>query len=95
MEKLEQKVVALENIMKMVGLASKEVLSFEEAAMYTGLSKSSLYRSTSLQIIPHYKPNGKMIFFNRVELEQWLQRNRVKTTEEIQQEAQIRCFKSK
>lgn len=95
MEKLGQKVAELENIMKMVGLASKEVLSFEEAAMYTGLSKSSLYRSTSLQIIPHYKPNGKMIFFNRVELEQWLQRNRVKTTEEIQQEAQIRCFKSK
>jgi excisionase family DNA binding protein len=95
MEKLEKKVVELENIMKMVGLASKEVLSFEEAATYMGLSKSSLYRSTSLQIIPHYKPNGKMIFFNRVELEQWLQRNRVKTTEEIQQEAQIRCFKSK
>lgn len=95
MEKLEKKVVELKNIMKIVGLASKEVLSSEEAAMYMGLSKCSLYRSTSLQIIPHYKPNGKMIFFNRVELEQWLQRNRIKTTEEIQQEAQIRCFKSK
>lgn len=92
---IEQKILEIENTVKMTNLATKEVLTFDEAALYTGLSRSFLYKSTSKCMIPHYKPNGKMIYFNRVELEQWLQRNRVKTTEEIQQEAQIRCFKSK
>ena len=33
--------------------------------------------------IPHFKPLGKMCYFNRVEIEQWLQNNRVATSDEI------------
>ena len=32
-------------------------------------------------------------YFNRVELEQWLQRNRIATSEEIEQKAQNYCMK--
>ena len=71
----------------------KEVLTCEEAARYLGMSKSYLYKLTMRQQIPHYKPLGKMCYFNRVELEQWLQSNRVATQEEIRQQAQSYCMK--
>lgn len=90
---IEERVQELESIMQMAGLATKEVLTFDEAALYMNFSKSALYRCTSLRMIPHYKPTGKMIYFNRRELEDWLQKNKVKTMEEIQQEAQSYCMR--
>ena len=57
----------------------KEVLTSDEAARYMGISKSYLYKLTMKQEIPHYKPMGKMVYFNRVELENWLQSNRIAT----------------
>lgn len=50
----------------------KAVLSFSEAAEYTGYSKSYLYKLTSAGVIPHYKPTGKMVYFKRLELDEWL-----------------------
>ena len=58
---------------------TKEVLTSDEAARYMGISKSYLYKLTMRQKIPHYKPMGKMCYFNRAELENWLQNNRVAT----------------
>lgn len=72
---------------------TKEVLTTDEAARYLGVSKSYLYKLTMQQKIPHYKPMGKMCYFNRVELEQWLQSNRVATEVEISQKAQQYCMK--
>ena len=72
---------------------TKEVLTSDEAAKYMGVSKSYLYKLTMRQQIPHYKPMGKMCYFNRLELEQWLQNNRVSTSTEISQQAQTYCMK--
>lgn len=74
-------------------LCTKEVLTSEEAARYMGISKSYLYKLTRLGEIPHYKPLGKMCYFNRSELEEWLQRNRVATSDEITQKANAYCMK--
>lgn len=72
---------------------TKEVLTSDEAAKYMGISKSYLYKLTMKQQIPHFKPMGKMCYFNRLELEQWLQSNRVATETEINQKAQSFCMK--
>lgn len=72
---------------------TKGVLTSDEAARYMGISKSYLYKLTMAQKIPHYKPNGKMCYFNREELETWLQNNRVSTTEEINSRAGAYCMK--
>ena len=72
---------------------TKEVLTSDEAARYLGISKSYLYKMTMKQQIPHYKPMGKMCYFNRMELESWLQSNRVATADEISQKAQTYCIK--
>jgi len=68
-------------------LTNKQTLSIDEAAIYTALSVSYLYKLTSTQQIPHFKPRGKIIYFDRSELDEWLRQNRVKTTDEIQTEA--------
>lgn len=68
---------------------TKEVLTSTEAAKYMGVSKSYLYKLTMRGEIPHYKPNGKMCYFNRAELEAWLQNNRCSTNAEINDRAQI------
>lgn len=72
---------------------TKEVLTSDEAAQYMGISKSYLYKLTMRGEIPHYKPMGKMCYFNRAELEQWLQSNRVSTGKEIDDKAQDYCMK--
>lgn len=54
---------------------TKEVLSSSEVCEFLGISESYLYRLTSSKQIPYYKPNGKMIFFNRKELCEWAMRN--------------------
>lgn len=69
-------------------LSQKTVLTFDEGALYSGLSKSDLYKKTSTRIIPHYKPRGKMIYFDRAELDSWLLQNRIATTDEIEAQAQ-------
>lgn len=65
-------------------LSSKAVLTFDEAAKYTGLSKSYLYKLCgSTGKIPCYKPSGKVLYFNRTELDAWMLQNRKATREEI------------
>ncbi|WP_210466707.1 helix-turn-helix domain-containing protein [Rufibacter roseolus] len=71
---LQQLDARLQNIESLL-LAQKTVLTFEEVSAYTGLSKSYLYKLTSAAGIPHFKPQGKHIYFSKAELDQWLQRN--------------------
>ena len=67
--------------------SGKEVLTLQEAAQYMGIARSSLYKMTSNQTIPFYRPNGKLIFFERDDILTWIRRNRVFSTEEIEEEA--------
>ena len=68
-------------------LSQKTVLTFDEVATYTGLSKSYLYKLSSTGGIPCYKPRGKVLYFERLEIDKWLLSNKVKTSLEIEQEA--------
>ncbi len=66
---------------------SKEVLTFEETCDYTGISRSYLYKLTASGNIPHSKPNGKMIFFEKKKLNTWLLQNGRKSNDELKAEA--------
>ena len=81
---LEMRVEELEQML----FLTKTVLSFDEASKFLNLSKSYLYKLTSGNLIPHYKPQGKMLYFEKVELEAWLRQNPIKTQAQIEQEAQ-------
>ena len=81
---IEQRIEELESLV----YASKNVLSIDEASKFLSLSKSYLYKLTSAGLIPHYKPQGKMIYFEKNILEEWLRQNPVKTQAQIASEAQ-------
>jgi prophage regulatory protein len=56
-------------------LAWKTVFNMNEACEYTGFSKSTMYKLVANEVIPFSKPNGKMIFFDRQKLDDWLLSN--------------------
>jgi len=68
-------------------LMAKSVLTFEDVKLLTGLSGSHLYKLTSGRKIPHYRPNGKMLYFDKCEIEQWMKQGRIKTNDEIESTA--------
>ena len=76
-------------------LLQKTVLNFNEACSYLDVSQSHLYKLTSTRQIPHFCPQGKKLYFNRTELDFWLQRNRQSTNEEIEQEVNEKLFNSR
>jgi len=63
-----------------------EIFNMAQAADYLGLAKSTVYKMTSSRLIPHSKVSKKIIF-KRNELEEWITKHKVKTKEEIEQEA--------
>lgn len=68
-------------------IGNKEVLTFDEASDYTGISRSYLYKLTASGKIPHSKPNGKMLFFEKRKLVDWLLQNKRKSKHDIEAEA--------
>jgi len=79
-----QKLTNLEKRYQEQNLLRKDVLNFREASLYLDISASHLYKMTSTKKIPHYCPQGKELYFNRLELDEWLQRNRQSSNDEIE-----------
>ncbi|MBO5192267.1 MAG: helix-turn-helix domain-containing protein [Bacteroides sp.] len=71
-EKLLERIEELEKSI----YKTKSVLNFDEACKYIGVSDSLLYKLTAAKEIPHYKPRGKMLYFNREEIDLWLLQNK-------------------
>lgn len=77
-ENLLQRLDLLENSI----YTTKRVFTFQEACMYIGVSESMLYKLTASKEIPHYKPRGKMVYFAKEELDEWLLQNCEPTVED-------------
>ncbi|MBU1013588.1 MAG: helix-turn-helix domain-containing protein [Bacteroidetes bacterium] len=77
----------LKKLINEQNLLKKDVLNFSEACQYLDISESHLYKLTSRKQIPHFCPQGKKLYFNRQELDRWLQQNRQNTNDEIEKEA--------
>jgi len=67
---LDQFIERIEKIETYIS-TSKEVLNLEEVCLLLNTSKSQIYRLTRLMAIPHYKPTGKSLYFNRKEVLEW------------------------
>lgn len=85
-EELKRRVGTLENLL----FSAKEVLNLEEAAMFLGISRSMLYKLTYVNKIPFYKPTGKLIFFEKCHLLEWVRQNKHMSCDEAAAEAERR-----
>ena len=63
-------------------------LTFREACAYLGYAPSYLYKLTYKKLIPHYKPTGKMIFFSKNELDDWVFTNAGSKGQRVELESQ-------
>ncbi|MAT39808.1 MAG: hypothetical protein CL946_09415 [Ectothiorhodospiraceae bacterium] len=84
---LNSRLNAIEEKLEDLSASQRDVLTFQQAAKYLDFSPSFLYKLTSQGRIPHSKPNGKRIYFDRRELDRWLLQNPVKTQDEIEADA--------
>ena len=55
--------------------STKDILNMKEVGQYLDISQSLLYKLTSNGEIPHFKPRGKMIFFEKKVLVEWIKQN--------------------
>ena len=86
LEKMEkanaERLDRIEQFIKEQVLLSKPVLNFEEAKTYLNLSESHIYKLTCKGKIPHSKPHGKLVYFDRQKLDAWRLSNPIITEKE-------------
>lgn len=63
---------------------SKEIYTLKEAAEYMSLSTSYLYKLTHWNKIRNYKPTGKLLYFKKSDLDEWMLQNPSKLQHEIE-----------
>ncbi len=80
-----------EQIAKQIIPLYKEVLTTSEAALYLGVTVGHLHKLTmkSVRAIPHYQPNGKMMYFKKSDLDAYMLSNKIATMDEIAQNAAV------
>lgn len=84
---LEERISVLEAAILNITANSKEILTFDEACIFMGISRPQLYRLTSTNKIAFSKPSGKLIYFRREDLITYLLQNRISTSKEIKESA--------
>lgn len=80
----EEQEEILSLLFKKAQVHHKNILSISEAAEFLGLSMSYMYKLTHWNKLPYYKPSGKIIYFKKTDLEEWMLQNRSKTQSEIE-----------
>lgn len=61
-----------------------EFLDLRQAAELLKLKPSYMYSLIHQKRIPYYKPNGKLVYFNKSELIKWIMGSKVKTIDEME-----------
>ena len=56
-----QKLERIESLLEEQVPLNKEVLDFNDACKFLNFSSSHMYKLTSSQSIPHFRPNGKKL----------------------------------
>lgn len=61
----------------------KELMKIQEASEFLGLSKSTIYKKTMTGEIPFYCPMGKVLFFERTALVDWIRSHPSRPKQEL------------
>jgi len=72
----------IKSLVTLQNLVAKQTLNLDEAATYMAISKSTLYKLTSTNKIICYRPTGRLIYFKKVDLDNFLLQGKQITLEE-------------
>ena len=67
--------IEIRDSLKEKNILNKEFLTIEEASAFLGVSTSCIYKITSQKKVTYYKPSGKLIYFKRDDIEQFVLSN--------------------
>lgn len=62
----------IEELLEVQTISNKEFYCFREACQYLSVSPSMLYKMTSGAKIPFSRPNGKLMYFRKEDLDAWI-----------------------
>ena len=86
----ERKIASLQERVEDLCFSAKEVLNLEEASAFLGIAKSILYKMTHTNQLPFFKPAGKLIFFEKKALLDWVRGAKSMSEEGVRAEAATR-----
>jgi excisionase family DNA binding protein len=84
-KKLDNK--QLIDIVKSMIEVEETPMTFLEAVQFMKVKSSTLYKLTHKKLIPYSKPGGKVLYFKKADLINWMNSNPVKTADQIDEEA--------
>lgn len=95
MESIKLILEKLDYLEQLIISNNKEILSVEELEKYTGFKKSYIYHLVHFSKIPYSKPNGKYLFFQKSEIDEWLLKNKSLSNDQIQEKAREYILKKR
>ena len=81
--KILREIRSLKREVKKSNLFRKRFYTMNEASIMAGVSLSYIQKLTASNLIAHSKPNGKLIFIRRRDLELFLMKNYVHSLDEM------------
>ena len=84
----------LDRLEQLLQGAADAPMTIGDVASRLQVSKSFVYKLVSGGDLPHYKPNGKRVFFLRRDIDAWVQRNRISSNEELERAASRQTTRS-
>lgn len=73
---------SLNEIKQYAMLGAKRMLTVDEVALYLGVTKQWVYSLVNQRVLPTYKPNGRRLYFDRSEVDEWVKAGRLDTREQ-------------
>jgi excisionase family DNA binding protein len=75
-------------------IQNKNFMNTAELADYLGVSKSYVYKLSFNNTLPKYCPGGKLVWFKRSEVDDWVGKCRIASDEELTDEAELATYKN-
>lgn len=76
----------LTEIKQLINHQNLELLDLNQAAEYLKLKPSYIYSLIHQKKIPYYKPLGKRVYFNKLELNKWVTESKNKSVDEVEED---------
>lgn len=77
----------LNRLERLIVDSTKEIFNVDDLINYTGFTRSYIYKLVHKNVIPYSKPNGKFLFFLKLEIDEWLLQNKIQSLSQIEQQA--------
>ncbi len=83
MEFIQNELNEIKELLLKLNTQQKEFFTIEEASEYLSISKSALYKKTKAKEIAFYQPGGKKIYFKREDIDNWILKSQVESSDSI------------